>query len=118
MIRVRFPVTIGTRMRSVILCLTLLFLGSSVTPAVAASKKDATVSDDVIYDQVKRKLADDADVKGGALDVEVHNGVVTLKGRVAGDKEKAKAEKLAKKVKGVTKVQNELIPSPEANPQN
>jgi osmotically-inducible protein OsmY len=58
------------------------------------------------------RLATDADVKGGALDVTVTDGVVTIKGRVDTDKAKSKASKLAKKVKGVKDVDNELLVGP------
>lgn len=66
------------------------------------------VSDDQLYDMVRRKLANDADVKGGALEVDVKDGVVTLRGRVETDKQKTKAEKLTRKVSGVKDVKNEL----------
>jgi osmotically-inducible protein OsmY len=68
--------------------------------------------DDVIHDKVTEKLAVDPDVKGGALDVTVKDGVVTIKGRVDSDKGKSKATKLAKKVKGVKDVDNELQVGP------
>jgi osmotically-inducible protein OsmY len=76
--------------------------------AFAADQKD----DDRIYDQVRLRLAGDPDVKGGALEVEVKDGVVTLKGIVRTDKAKAKAEKLVMKIKGSKKVNNELRVSP------
>jgi osmotically-inducible protein OsmY len=79
--------------------------------ALAAGQK-ASNSDDRISDQVRMKLATDPDVKGGALDVTVHDGVVTIKGRVDTDKGKSKASKLAKKVKGVKQVDNELQVGP------
>jgi osmotically-inducible protein OsmY len=79
--------------------------------AFAADQKPAN-SDDRISDQVRMKLATDADVKGGALDVTVKDGVVTIKGRVDTDKGKSKATKLAKKVKGVKDVDNELLVGP------
>lgn len=69
-------------------------------------------SDDLIYDNVRRKLANDPDVKGGAMQVEVKDGVVTIIGVVEKDKWKAKAEKLAKKVKGVKSVVNQLVVKP------
>jgi hyperosmotically inducible protein len=78
-----------------------------VTPLLVAQPA-AHTADDRIYDEVRRKLADDADVKGAAFDVTVKNGVVTLKGRVHTDKAKEKATRLTKKVKGVTGVNNEL----------
>ncbi len=69
-------------------------------------------SDDRISDQVRMRLATDVDVKGGADDVTVANGVVTIKGRVDTDRGKQKATKLAKKVKGVKDVDNQLIVGP------
>ena len=66
------------------------------------------VSDDQIYDNVRRKLADDVVVKGGALEVEVKDGVVTLRGKVETDQQKTKATKIAHKVGGVKQVDNEL----------
>jgi osmotically-inducible protein OsmY len=78
--------------------------------ALAAGQK--STPDDRIFDQVRMKLATDPDVKGGALDVTVHDGVVTIKGRVDTEKGKTKATKLAKKVKGVKEVDNELQVGP------
>lgn len=69
-------------------------------------------SDNRISDQVRMRLATDADVKGGALDVTVHDGVVVIKGRVDTPKGKRKATKLAKKVKGVKQVENDLAVGP------
>jgi osmotically-inducible protein OsmY len=48
------------------------------------------------------------DVKGGAIEVVVHDGVVTLQGKVRTEKGRQKAESLTSKVKGVKKVVNEL----------
>lgn len=76
----------------------------------ADDKKPA--DDDRIYDQVRMRLANDPDVKGGGLDVQVKEGVVTLHGKVRTVKGKEKAEKLAKKVKGVKAVENNLVIGP------
>jgi osmotically-inducible protein OsmY len=65
--------------------------------------------DDRIYDEVRRKLANDLDVKGAGIEVAVKNGVVTLSGKVHTEKGKEKAEKLTKKTKGVNSVQNQLV---------
>jgi osmotically-inducible protein OsmY len=73
--------------------------------ALAAEK---ITTDDAIYDYVRRKLASDQVVKGGGLQVEVHQGVVTLRGTVEEQKQKDKATKLAKKVAGVKSVDNEI----------
>ncbi len=89
----------------------LVVLGSTLAFSVfGAGQKPG--SDDRIFDQVRMRLATDADVKGGALDVTVKDGVVTIKGRVDTDKGKSKATKLAKKVKGVKEVDNELTVGP------
>jgi osmotically-inducible protein OsmY len=69
---------------------------------------DKKVSDDSLHDLVMRKLADDADVKGGGLNIEVKDGVVTLRGKLESEKQIQKAERLAKKVNGVKKVVNEI----------
>ncbi|MGC9951601.1 MAG: BON domain-containing protein [Bryobacteraceae bacterium] len=74
-------------------------------------------SDDQIYDLVRRKLADDQVVKGGAMEVEVKDGVVTLKGKVEYDEQKTKAEKVAKKVSGVKSVDNQLVVVGKGNPR-
>ena len=69
-------------------------------------------ADDHIYDQVRMKMANDRDVGGNAIDVEVHSGVVTLKGKVGKSKQKSRAEHIAKKVKGVKSVVNDLVVAP------
>jgi osmotically-inducible protein OsmY len=78
----------------------------------AFAQSKSTSPDDRISDQVRMRLATDPDVKGGALDVAVKDGQVTLRGRVDSDKGKRKAEKLAKKVKGVKSIDNELVVGP------
>jgi hyperosmotically inducible periplasmic protein len=82
-----------------------LLIFALVFPLAAASKQ---VDDNVLYDTVKRKLANDQLVKGGALEVEVKSGVVTIKGSVEYDNQKARAEKIVKKVGGVKSVVNQI----------
>jgi osmotically-inducible protein OsmY len=69
---------------------------------------DKPVSDDSIYDKVRIALASDIDVKGGNLQVEVKDGVVTLAGAVESTAQKDKAAHIAKKVKGVKRVVNNI----------
>jgi hyperosmotically inducible protein len=69
-------------------------------------------SDDLIYDQVRLKLVSDTTVQGGAIEVEVKDGAVTLRGKVRTEKAKEKATKLTKSVKGVRSVDNKLVVSP------
>ncbi len=82
-----------------------------VTPLFA--QKGGPVTDDTITDQVMVKLANDAELGGIKFEVTVHEGTVTLKGKVRSDKQKTKAEKVTKKVKGVTSVVNQLVISPD-----
>ena len=89
--------------------LTLVFILLFVLGSVVAF---AQVSDDTIYDAVRRKLANDPDVKGGAFEVDVKAGIVTIKGVVEKEQWKRKAESLAKKVKGVKGVDNKLEVKP------
>jgi len=76
--------------------------------ALPAAKVKEPVTDDSIRDEVMVHLASDPVVKGGNIDVEVKDGVVTLKGAVASDEARRRAEKLAKHVKGVKSVVNQL----------
>jgi hyperosmotically inducible periplasmic protein len=66
------------------------------------------VNDDTITNQVMLKLSGDPVVKGGNLKVDVKDGVVTITGAVMQDKQKDRATKLAKKVKGVREVVNNI----------
>ena len=84
--------------------MSLLVILALVVPAFS----QGTPSDDKIYDLVRQKLANDPDVKGAGFDVTVKSGVVTLKGTVHDEHSRDKAEKITKKVKGVTSVVNQL----------
>lgn len=84
-------------------------LAAGASQAVAEKKP---VSDDAIVDTVKRKLATDAIVKGGALDVDAKGGVVTLKGKVAAAKQKDRAERITRKTSGVKSVDNQIVVGP------
>jgi osmotically-inducible protein OsmY len=94
------------RVLSVVLVVSLLALIAA--PLAAAGK----VSDDKIYDELKLKLGMDSEVKGGGFTIDVKDGVVTLEGKVRAEKQKARAERLTKKVKGVVKVINKLVVEP------
>jgi osmotically-inducible protein OsmY len=89
---------------------TLLLLFALIVPMLVAqgTPNRGTSNDDRIYDDVRRRLADDVDVKGAAIEVTITKGAVTLKGRVHDEKAREKATRIAKKVKGVTTVDNQL----------
>jgi osmotically-inducible protein OsmY len=88
-------------------CISLLLLLVLVALALPA-QKNLQISDDAIYDMVKRKLANDPVVKGGALTVDVKNGEVALHGQVETEQQKERAGKLVRKVKGVRGVDNQI----------
>ncbi len=90
--------------------LSLALLFALVVAPLLAQKQ---VPDGEVIDQVRVKLANDADVGGMKIDVDAHQGAVTLSGKVRTEKQKIRAEKVAKKVKGVTSVNNQLIVSPD-----
>lgn len=94
------------RVLSVVLVFSLLALVAA--PLAAAGK----VSDDKIYDDVKLKLGLDTQVKGGGFIIDVKDGVVTLEGKVRAEKQKVRAERLTKKVKGVVQVIDKLVVEP------
>jgi osmotically-inducible protein OsmY len=98
--------TNAAKFRRLLAPLVMMFALICSMSAPAFSAPPAT--DDYITDSVRQKLAADQVVKGGAIDVEVKDGVVTLKGKVQEPKQKSKADKLAKKVRGVKSVVNDI----------
>ena len=65
-------------------------------------------SDDGVYDAVRVKLASDQIVGTMTFDVKVEKGVVTLSGSVEKESYRSRAEKVAKKAKGVKSVVNKI----------
>jgi len=87
-------------------CISLFAILALASVCLAMAKEPIT--DGTISDQVSIKLASDPMVKGGALKVDVKDGVVTLTGQVELYAQKDKATTLAKKVKGVKQVINNI----------
>ena len=81
----------------------LLLMGALWMFGQTPDRKDA-----VMHDQVSMSLTLDHDVRGGGLQVTVVGGAVTLKGRVKDEKARLKATRLAKMIKGVKSVDNQL----------
>src|ERR1700728_4099274 len=92
------------KLKRVLLPLVLLLTLFSMVPAA-----NKPVSDDFLVDTIRQKLAADQIVKGGAIEVIVKDGAVTLKGTVEENAQKNKAEKIAKKVNGGKSVTNEIV---------
>jgi hyperosmotically inducible protein len=84
-------------------CAAVLFLLAGLCLAA-----DKPITDDAIVDSVRLKLAADVDVKGGGLKVDSKGGVVTLGGIVETQHQKDKASRIAKHVKGVKSVVNNI----------
>ena len=94
-----------------ILALFLVAFTMWLTPAVA---QKSSTADDALVDQVRLRLTKDPAVNGGALTVDAKNAVVTIRGKVRTERARQKAEKLARKVKGVKSVDNQLKVDPNA----
>jgi hyperosmotically inducible protein len=92
------------KLKRMLLPLVLLF--TLIATALPATKP---VSDDFLSDTIRQKLAADQIVKGGAIEVIVKDGAVTLKGMVEEDRQKNKAAKIAKGVTGVKSVDNQIM---------
>jgi hyperosmotically inducible protein len=99
-------------LRGFVLLIVLLPMGMPaqlrLSPRPELGFADKQISDDLLYDNVKRRLAESSDVKGGGLDIDVKDGVVTLRGKLETQRQIDKATKVAKKVSGVKKVINEI----------
>ena len=96
----------------VIYCLVLLML--TVTFAACASTRthESTgeyIDDSVITTKVKALLAEDDFLKSFKISVETYKGTVQLSGFVNSQQAVDKAGQIARSVKGVTSVKNNLI---------
>lgn len=72
----------------------------------------AYVDDTGITTLVKSRLFEDKDVAGSSIGVETLNGTVMLSGFAKSTLERNKAEAIARGVKGVTSVKNEILIRP------
>ena len=91
-------------MNKIAIALVVCFLLS----AVCLAKDPPVVNDDTINDQIRISLASDKVVGVLPFDVSVKNGVVTLSGTADQSGQRSRAEKLARKVKGVKSVVNNI----------
>ena len=69
----------------------------------------AYVDDSVVTTRVKTKFAQDSTVSAMSINVETLKGVVQLSGFAKSSAEKQRAEELARNVKGVVDVRNDII---------
>jgi len=90
----------------------LLMLIAAFAACASTSKKESTgeyIDDSVITTKVKTLLATDDFLKSFQIGVETYKGSVQLSGFVASQKAADKAEEIARGVKGVESVKNDLI---------
>lgn len=72
----------------------------------------AYVDDTAITTKVKAKFAEDPTVAATSISVETLNGTVQLRGFAKSAAEKSQAENLARAVKGVRSVRNDIVVRP------
>ena len=90
----------------------LLTLIAAFVACAATSQKESTgeyVDDSVITTKVKSLLAADDFLKSFQISVETFKGTVQLSGFVGSQKAVEKAGEIARSVKGVNSVKNDLI---------
>jgi hypothetical protein len=85
--------------------------GAAVGEKVATGANEAqrAVASAALTGKIKAKMALDDTVKAAAIDVENDGGVITLKGTVRSEAERARAVQLARETDGVTSVRDRLV---------
>ena len=90
----------------------ILMLIATFAACASTSKQESTgeyIDDSVITTKVKSLLAGDDFLKSFQISVETYKGTVQLSGFVGSEKAVDKAGQIARSVKGVTSVKNDLI---------
>ena len=85
-----------------------VLLACFLLSAICLAKDPPVVNDDTISDQVRISLVSDKVVGVLPFEVSVKQGVVTLSGTADQASQRSRAEKLAKKVRGVKSVVNKI----------
>lgn len=89
-----------------------MILVSSCTSSRGIESIGAYVDDSAITSTVKSRLVEDKAVDAQAITVETSNGTVMLSGVAKNAVEKATAESIAIKVRGVKSIQNDIVVKP------
>ena len=98
--------------RGIIGCLVLIMFVATLMACASTAKKESTgeyVDDSVITTKVKTLLAADDFLKSFQIGVETYKGTVQLSGFVNSQKAVDKADEIARDVKGVKAVKNDLV---------
>lgn len=72
----------------------------------------AYIDDTAITSSIKARFVDNKDVSAASISVETLNGTVLLSGFAKSSTEKSTAETIARNVKGVKSVRNEIVVRP------
>ena len=90
-----------------VVCLVVM-LGLGACQSTTAKTAGETMADSTITATVQSKLTGDRVSNFSRVDVDTERGVVSLSGVVHSAEQRTHAEALARQVRGVTKVQNNL----------
>ena len=85
---------------------------TAATPAASVNKKESPgeyVDDAVITSKIKAAILKDSTLKSAEINVETYKGIVQLSGFLKSRADINQAVRLAKKVKGVKSVKNDMI---------
>ena len=96
----------------IIRCFMLLVLIATLVACASTRTHESTgeyVDDSVITTKVKAELAEDNLLKSFQISVETYKGIVQLSGFVNSEQAVDKAGQIARSVKGVKSVKNDLI---------
>ena len=108
-----------------VMLIALVIIGTSLAACASSAEKRSAgeyLDDKTISAKVKTDLAEDPITKASEIDVTTYNGVVELSGFVSTKESIKRAEDIARNVKGVKSVENNLIlrsetaPPPEQTP--
>lgn len=94
---------------SLMVCVALIVALAACAGTRTKESAGEYVDDSVITSKVKAALVADPVTKAREISVETFKGVVQLSGFVSTAAEKEKASEIARKVKGVTEVRNNII---------
>ncbi len=98
---------IRTTLASIVACVALITMsGCAVTRD--QSTVGAYIDDTAITTAVKARFVENKDVDATSISVETLNGTVQLSGFAKNASEKVRAEELARSVKGVKSIRNEI----------
>lgn len=85
----------------------LCVVATSLLVAMPLAAAEEKLTDDLIYDRVNRALITDRELGARQLEVTVKDGKVRVTGFVESEKQHKKVDKVVKKVKGVSEVDNQ-----------